>query len=257
MRRLVAATVVLVAVGLSVAFSPVSLPFLATSSNGSSSPAADQYPAGFSESGVTNATAATVGHRDALLDAHNYSISYVANVTEDDRTSTVEFLERVDADGHRVYLRYDVTGSGTTVYYYLNDTVYAKRDPPGEDNTRYANESRNFSIGRFTGARFVSPMTFNVTYGEATEVKVGGVRGYRYRSTAVDGAAAVLGRNVTDDQLRNFSATLVVDRHGIVRFVRYRATIDTDDGTRSVSVRIRVLAVNATPVPEPGWIDRA
>lgn len=215
------------------------------------------YPEGYGEGGIADPQAATRAHVDAITSYDSFTITYNATVRLPNRTTEVAFAEEVDARERRAYLVSNISDGTSVSHYYANGTVYVRSESPRTNGTTYSSRERELNVEAVSGRRFVRPVVSNVTYGPAERVERGGETMLRYEATGLDAAGGLLGEGVSAENVTSFSATLLVDRDGLVRHVEYEATVVRHGEERSTTVTIDVTGLDATTVERPGWVDGA
>lgn len=226
------------------------------------SPAAGSftYPAGFDADGVTNDTAATRGHRETLLASSGFAVTYDASVTEPGNTTTVTYVQSVETGSEEVHWRMNVSSgdrAGSRAQYYANDTVYSRTNSVGSDSPTYGNRSHEYALGSFTGLDFVRPALVDVSYGSSEETTRAGVPAVVYSDASVESTAGLFGQGTDPANVSEFSSTLVVGDDGIVRELRYSATVTNGGTDRTVEVTVTVTDVGETTVSRPSWVSEA
>lgn len=230
------------------------------SSGGTPAGQSATYPDGYTESGVANATKASSSHRSALAASGGFAVDYDATVTTPNATTNVQYDQRVETESREVFRRTNVSSgdvTGLVVRYYADDTVYFKSRQPGSEETTYGNQSQSYSLGSFTGVEFVRPALEDVTYGSSEVTTRDGTDVVVYSDATLESADGLFGNSIEMANVSDFSATLVVDKSGVVRELRYSATIDRSGADRTVEVRVGVSGIDATTVDEPAWLSQA
>lgn len=224
------------------------------------SPAAGSftYPAGFDAGGVTNHTEATEGHREQLLAASGFTVTYDATVTEPGNTTTVAYTQQVETGSEEVHWRMNVSSgdrAGSRAQYYADDTVYSRTRTVGSDSPSYGNRTHEYALETFTGLDFVRPALVDVSYGSSETTTHGGVPAVVYSDASVESTTGLFGQGVDPANVSEFSSTLVVGDEGVVRQLRYAATVTTDGTDRTVEVTVTVSDVGSTTVSRPAWVS--
>lgn len=233
------------------------------SSSGTSDSSAGQsfsYPDGYTEGGVANATTASSSHRSTLAASGGFTLDYDATVTTTNGTTNVQYDQRVETESREVFRRTNVSSgdvTGLVVRYYADDTVYFKSRQPGADETTYGNQSQSYSLSSFTGVEFVRPALTDVTYGSSEVTTRDGTDVVVYSDATLQSADGLFGSSIEMSNVSDFSATLVVDAEGVVRELRYSATVSRGGSDRTVEVRVGVSDIDATTVDEPSWLSQA
>lgn len=215
------------------------------------------YPAGYGADGIADAAAATRAHVDAIGSYDSFTITYRATVTFPNRTTEVDYVQRVDARERRAHLVSDVSGGTSVAHYYANGTVYVRSESPRTNGTSYSSRDRELDVAAVSGEEFVRPVVTNVSYGAPERVERDGETMLRYEATGLDTAAGVVGEDVSVENVTSFSAVLLVDGDGLVRRIEYEAAVVRNGRERSVTVTIDVTDLDATTVRRPDWVDRA
>lgn len=215
------------------------------------------YPAGYGESGITDPGAATRAHVDAIEAYDSFTITYRATVAFPNRTTEVDYAQRVNARERRAHLVSDISDGTSVAHYYANDSVYVRTESPQTNETSYSSQERAFDVAALSGREFVGPVVRNVSYGAPERVQRGGETVLRYESTGLEAAEGIVGQRVTVENVTDFSAVLLVDGDGLVRHVEYEATVVRNGQERAVTVAIDVTDLGATTVRRPDWVDRA
>lgn len=222
-----------------------------------SAPAAISYPAGYGERGITDAEAATQAHVNGVSLYDSFTINYHATVTLPNRSTEVEFVQRVNVRERRAHLVSNISDGTSVTHYYANDTVYIRSESPRTNGTSYSSRSRELDVLTVSGREFVRPIVTNVSYGPPERTEHDGETMLRYEATGLDTAEGIVGEGVSVQNVTSFSAVLLVDGDGLVRYIEYEATVIRNGQERSVTVTIDVTDFDATTVKRPDWVDRA
>lgn len=222
-----------------------------------SAPAATSYPAGYGERGITDAEAATQAHVNGVSSYDSFTINYHATVTFPNRSTEVEFVQRVNVRERRAHLVSDISDGTSVAHYYANDTVYIRSESPRTNGTSYSSRSRELDVPAVSGGEFVRPVVTNVSYGPPKRTERDGKTMWRYEATGLDTAEGMVGEGVSVENVTSFSAVILVDVDGLVRHIEYEATVVRNGQERSVTVTIDVTDFDTTTVERPDWVDRA
>lgn len=218
------------------------------------------YPDGYAESGVVDATAADATHRSTLTTTAGFTVTYDAVVTTPNATTYVVYDQQVETESREVLRRTNVTSgdiTGIVARYYSDDTVYFKSQQPGANEPSYGNQSQQYNIDEFTGIEFVNPALTDVSFGSSEIQSRDGSQVVVYSDATLEAAEGLFGSNIDAASVTDFEATLVVDSDGVVRELRYSATIERSGGDRQVEVTVTIDEIGATTVDEPSWLSQA
>ena len=202
-----------------------------------------EYPDGYGEDGVSNATLALETHSEGLA-----ATGGVVNATrtydggEADRT-----VVRVDADDERVYSTRKRDGETVRESFYANGTMYRRSSDDHDDVLTRATTYRN-AVDDVGPLRSVEALNFSAV---GTTV-VHGTPAVRYEATGVDRRAV----DVADD-VESLSGELVVDEDGRVHRFEYRIVIDDGDGPETFTGTYEVESYGETTVDVPDWVEDA
>lgn len=216
------------------------------------------YPAGYSADGVTNATAARTGHVEGLLATGNFTLGYNATIRAENGTSRVTLLQAVSPAEPRALSDTVVASTGDRgsqvvrrTRYYANGTQYVRLQRG--KNTSYGTIDGTLPATSFVGSQYVDAVLTNVSYDTATRVERGGETYFRFTASGIDDPGALLSDRVSPEEVSGGNVTLVVDRDGVVKSVRYDATISREGRTTRYSVTFAVAGVGNTTVQRPDW----
>jgi hypothetical protein len=213
------------------------------------------YPPGYGPDGVENVSRALRAHVEALAAAESLTITNQAAVVGSDETANVSFVAAVDLAAERAFVETNVSGVGSLSRLYADGVVYARNDPADGDAT-YAGRNATVTPESFSGASAVRAALADATWTLEDETTVDGERAYVYTSTNLTATDRLLAPGIPREAVTAFDGEVVVTDAGVVRSVRYRATVETDGGTRTYAVHVEVSAVGATSVETPGWVER-
>lgn len=213
------------------------------------------FPPGYSESGVTNASAALETNTRSLLDAGSFYVEYNGTAISGDRTATSLSARVVNLSQDRAYVISRASGSGSRVQYYAGDRVYVQNDPPGENNTEY--DSWNVSVGPrdFAGRELYGPLLEHAEWGNLTMVGENQSL-LHYQAQSLEQVEPVLGGSVDRENVTDFRGSLLVGPDGTIHQIAYGATIERET-TSDVGVIITTRKVGNTTVEPPTWLDEA
>lgn len=219
------------------------------------------YPTGYSENGVANATAARAGHVNGLLATDNFTLGYNATVRDENGTSRITLVQAVSPGGPRALADTVISASGDRgsgalrrTRYYANGTQYVRVRRGG--NTSYGTIDEPLPPEAFVGRQYIDAAISNVTYDDAERFEQGGETFFRFTASDIEDPGALLSERIVPADVTGGNVTLVVDRSGIVRSVRYRATVQQDGRTVSYGVTFAVAGVGRTTVERPSWAQR-
>lgn len=217
------------------------------------------YPDGYARNGVENPTAAVASHIDSLTARESFIVAANGTVLTGNRTARVQQLQSVDLRQNRALVAVNDSDSVQITSYFDTETRYVKKNPPGENSTRYHTTDATLRPATFTGSSFVAPALTNVTYGGANVTATENGTFYGYSASTVNRSAfpALFGPSINASNVTAFDAGVVVDDEGIVRRMSYQATVDRGDETLRVDVRVRTFAIDEVSVSEPDWVDKA
>jgi hypothetical protein len=217
------------------------------------------YPDGYGQLGVTNATVAASSHVESLASRQSFIVSTAATVLRENGTTRVQQLQSVDIRQDRALIAVNDSDSVQRTSYFADGTRYLRVNPPGENNSRYNVSDASFDPRGFTGATFVAPALEGVTYGTANVTETGNGTFFGYSATSVNRSAFPLlfGPSINASNVTDFDAGFVVDEEGIVRRMSYQATVDRGDETLVVDVRLETSSIDEVSVSEPTWVEEA
>lgn len=197
-----------------------------------------EYPDGYDEDGVSNATVAIETHRERL--------AATGGVVNSTRTfggdESVTAILRIDGEEELVY---NVRRRGDDVRretFYRDGTLYRHAD--GDVRTVDSTYEEATERARVDPIRTVDALNFTA----AGTAVVDGTVAVRYEVTGVD-------RRVVDvaDDVESVSGELVVDEEGRVHRFEYRITIDESDGPVTYTGTYEAT-YGETAVEEPDWV---
>lgn len=225
-------------------------------------------------------------HRQALREAGTFNatetISLASNSSGMAGGFSLTYEYAVDLDRDRAIRRSSTLGE--TVRYTAGNTTYERSTVGGTEPIYEVTNHSEDSGGLFS----VSPVNVTEAIGavyvpvDAVEFRYVGEGSFegttvkRYEASGTDAVgslATLLGSgnateaaegsglvlDAVDAGLQSFSATMLVDREGVVRLVEWELTLsDGDLGLRStIAVRHVVTDVGTATVEPPGWLDEA
>jgi hypothetical protein len=224
----------------------------------SPTPTPAPYPSGYAAGGVTNATAARQGHVEGLLSTANFTLGYNATVRTDDGTSRITLVQAVSPAEPRAISDTLISASGDRgsgavrrTRFYVNGTQYLRVQRDG--NTTYGTIDGTVPPATFVGRQYVDAALTNVSYDDAARVERSGGTFFRFTADDIDDPGALLSGRVAAENVTGGNVTLVVDGDGVVRSVRYRATVQRDGGTVRYGVAFAIAGIDRTPVQRPDW----
>jgi hypothetical protein len=236
-------------------------PTATPSDTATASPTPVPYPVGYDESGITNATAARAGHLDGLLATANFTLGYNATISEADGTSRVTLLQAVSPGEPRAVTDTFVTANGTRgsasvrrTRFYANGTQFVRVQRGG--NTSFGTIDGTLPPAAFAGRQYVDPALTNVSYDSAERFEQGGETFLRLRATDIENPEALFSDRISAENVAGGEVTLVVGPEGVVRSLRYSATVTVDGQTVRYSVSFAVAGIGRTPVERPEWAQR-
>jgi hypothetical protein len=217
------------------------------------------FPAGYSESGVTDAETALSSHVGSLADRRSFIVDIDGSVVTSNGTQALRQLQSVDIADDRALVAVNGTSGVERTSYFGDGKRYLRVDPPGENNTRYNVTNATLDPRGFTGSGFLAPVLTNASYGEATVNETANGTFYSYSATSVDRSAfrTLLGPSVDPENVTRFDAGIVVDEEGVVRRMGYRAVVDRGDDELVVSVALQTYAIDEVDISPPPWLDEA
>lgn len=225
------------------------------------SPTPAPSPAGYDESGITNATAARDGHLEGLLATANFTLGYNATIRAPDGVSRVTLLQTVSPGEPRAVTDTFVTANGSRgsagvrrTRFYANGTQFVRVQRSG--NTSFGSIDGTLPAAAFAGRQFVDPALTNVSYDSAERFQQGGETFFQFRATDIENPEALISDRISAENVTGGQVTLVVGPDGIVRSLRYNATVDVDGRTVRYSVNFGVAGIGRTPVERPEWAQK-
>lgn len=200
-----------------------------------------EYPDGYDEDGITNATEVFETQQDVLR-YEGATVTVTQNSSDSEFASTV----RIDADARRIHgvsERDDGTDRET---YYEDETEYTHT---GDGVTADYASTYERSVRYAVGGHIATVRSFNFTATEVTAVR--GTTVIRYDVTGIDRANAT----VDPEDVERVDGTLLVDQEGRIHRFAYEVTID--DGIESETYRMTYDAkeFGATSVDRPDWVE--
>lgn len=202
-----------------------------------------EYPDGYDEDGVSNATLALETHYERLA-----ATGGVVNATRTyDGGEAERTLVRVDADDERVYSTRKRNGETVRESFYRDGTTYHRSDDDYDDVFTRATTYRD-AVRDAGPLRSVEALNFSAV---GTTV-VDGTAAVRYEATGID-------RRTVDiaDDVESLSGELVVDEDGRVHRFEYRIVIDDGNGPEMFTGTYEVESYGETTVDEPDWVADA
>jgi hypothetical protein len=263
MRRQVAAVLVgllVLSSGCSLfdAGTPTGVPSPTATATGTPTTTPAPYPAGYADEGVANATAARDGHLRGVLATGNYSLGYNATIRDPNGTRTVTVLQFVSPGEPRaltdtVIVANGSRGSGAVrrARFYANGTQYVREQRAG--NTTYGTIDGELPPAAFAGRQYVDPALTNVSYDSVERIERDGETFFRLRASEIEDPGALLSDRLSAGNVTAGNVTLTVGPEGIVRSLRYRATVDVEGRTVNYGVSFAVAGIDRTPVERPEW----
>ncbi|WP_276261305.1 DUF7537 family lipoprotein [Haloglomus litoreum] len=217
------------------------------------------FPAGYGESGVTDAETALSNHVDGLAGHQSFIVEINGSVAASNGTRALRQLQSVDIADDRALIAVNGTSGVERTSYFGDGKRYVRLDPPGENNTRYNVTNATLEPRGFTGSGFLAPVLTNASYGEANVTETANGTFYSYTATSVDRSAfrALLGPSVDPENVTRFDAGIVVDEEGIVRRMGYQAVVDRGDEQVVVRIDLRTYAIDEVDISPPPWLDEA
>lgn len=261
MRRQVAA----VPVGLLVLPSGCSLFDAGTSTGAQPSPTATETPttapapspAGYADGGITNATAARNGHLQGVLATGNVSLGYNATIRDPNGTRTVTVLQFVPPGEPRALTDTVVAAGGSRgsgavrrTRFYANGAQYVREQRAG---TTYGSIDGELPPAAFAGRQHVDPALTKVSYDSIERVERDGKTLFPLRASAIGDPGALLSDRLSAEDVTGGNVTLTVGPEGVIRSLRYRATVEADGRTVNYGVSFAVAGIDRTPVERPEW----
>lgn len=225
------------------------------SPDGPPADAAPEFPPGYGEDGVTNASAALDTNTRSLIDAGSFFLEYNGTAISGDETATSFSAQVVNLTEGRAYVISRASGRGSSVQYFAGDRVYIRNDPPGENNTEYGSRNASVEPRDFTGRGLYGPLLRHVEWRNATWIGENQTF-LKYDAKSLEQVKPVLGRTVDRANVTDFRATLVVGADGTIYQVAYGATVERE-ATSDVGVTITTRRVGNTTVDPPSWLDEA
>lgn len=212
-------------------------------------------PTGYSESGVTNASAALETNTRSLLDADSFYIEYNGTAISGNQTATSLSARVVNLSQDRAYVISRASRRGSNVQYYAGERVYVQNDPPGENNTEYGSWNVSVEPREFAGRELYGPLLEHVEWGNLTRVGENETL-LHYRAQSVEQVKPVLGQSVDRANVTDFRGSLLVGSDGTIHQIAYGATIEREAAS-DVGVTITTRKVGNTTVEPPTWLDEA
>ncbi|NHN48223.1 hypothetical protein G9464_11500 [Halostella sp. JP-L12] len=199
-----------------------------------------EYPDGYQEEGIPNATAALETHRERLA-ATGGVVNATRSFGEDGGTASTL---RIDAERERIYSRQHRDDEIQREAFYRDGTLYRHYDDHVRtSDVTYEEANDRAQVGPL---RTVDALNFSA----AGTTVVDGTPAVRYEVTEVD-------RRVVDvaDDVESVSGELVVDEAGAVHRFEYRITIDEDGESRTYAGTYEVESYGETTVEAPDWME--
>jgi len=211
------------------------------------------YPRGINESGV-NASLVAKNHEEALSRT-NFTLrsSTEANTSNGQRAGRLVLT--ADTGLAPVHLKHTVKHENkTTNTYATEETVYV-RTGTGQEAAYSMYERSDSPISVFpesyAATWFVRTHLRSAEFTPKRVVNRSGVPAVVLSASLAD-VNERDGKNVT-----SFNATVIVDRHGIVRLMSVTTTLVEGGETVTYSEQFVVTDLNSTTVAEPDWVDTA
>jgi hypothetical protein len=228
-----------------------------TATPGATATPRQSYPPGYGEGGVTDADAATAAHADALATGDGFVAGFNGTLLNaSNEVYTVTWTQAVETDSREVYGRQIRDRATATSEYLVNDTLYVRYDPPDGD-THYDSREVRYDLRNFTGGGVVRTALVQVTYGDAEVLRENKTTFDRYDGISFEDPTALFGGDLNRDDVSDFEAVVVVDEGGVVRGLRYAATVRHDGDSSRLLVAFSVGGLEGTTVEEPRWVDEA
>lgn len=225
-----------------------------TTGNGTQS---EMFPPGYAASGITNPQRAIEAHRAALSASGSYTITLNLSTTK----RQFDLVRQVNITNKRLYttLNASIRGSSFglhTATYQTGNTRYTKttisnRSRYNVTTQPFAASGANRSVGR-------TAILGNVSYGDAKRVTRNGETLFRYQSTELSNASALLPIAAANVTVESFNATVLVTKEGVIRSYSYSIAYTTASGQRQTNTAtVRFSHIGTTSVEAPAWLDEA
>lgn len=208
----------------------------------------------YSAGGDLDANEAIRRHVLALGDVENVTIRTTSRVEGPNRTfysdtvtkaSENRELYRTNGSILETMVRYTEGNQSYLKTVHDNETHYARLGKPNASEEAGQNVSIALITSEFRGIWFAP-------YEKVGTVTRNGTTLTRYEAT---GPGYYAEQTVGNQTVASFSATVLVDEDGLVRYFREEIVYERD-GNRMTDVRtVRYVDVNATDVSRPHWLD--
>jgi hypothetical protein len=119
--------------------------------------------------------------------------------------------------------------------------------------TSYGRVDATLQPSGFVGERYVGGVLSNVSFDETTRIRESGKTFFRLRATDLDDADSLGSSQQSSGEIVDGNVTMVVDREGIVRALRYTATLQQDGETVQYRATFATVGLDGTEVERPDW----
>lgn len=225
---------------------------------GTDGPKSVSYPPGYAASGITDASAAQQAHVDGLVATDSFA--FVSNTTlqSGEGTTQTELVQRVSPDEPRALTDTFISSTGeqgSTVVrrtrYYENGSQYI-RVQEGQE-TSYGRVNATLQPSAFVGRQYVGGVLSNVSFDETSRIRESGETFFRLRATDLEDSESLRSSQQSSGEVVDGNVTMVVDRDGIVRALRYTATLGQDGETVQYNATFLTVGLDGTEAERPDW----